>query len=223
VIVGAGSEAGCRGPLSTLDPAGPTAASIAQVWWLMLAGAVCLWILVMAALLLRVPRSPRALLWGGGLLLPAIVLVPLLAHALRLGERLLPLPDRANVEVVRAEARQFAWTFIYGDGNVARRSDDIMHLPVGRPVDVLVTSRDVIHSFWIPRLGGKIDAVPGHATIMRVQVDAPGAYHGQCGEFCGPGHATMRFDARAHLEPDYAAAIRALPIDAPRREPGREP
>ncbi|HEY8261137.1 MAG TPA: cytochrome c oxidase subunit II [Methylosinus sp.] len=219
MIFAAGLAAGCRGPLSTLDAAGPTAASIAQIWWLMLAGAVCLWILVMALLLLRAPKSERGLLWGGGLLLPAIVLVPLLAHALRLGERLLPLPDRANVEVVRVEARQFAWAFVYGDGNVARRSDGVMHLPVGRPVDVLVTSRDVIHSFWIPRLGGKIDAVPGHATIMRVQVDAPGSYQGQCGEFCGAGHAMMRFVARAHLEPDYVAAIRALPID----EPGREP
>jgi cytochrome c oxidase subunit 2 len=195
----------------------------------MLAGGVVLWAAVMALLLLRAPKSARALLWGGGLLLPALVLPPLLAHALRLGERLLPLPYRANVEVVRVEARQFAWTFIYADRSDARRSEGVMHLPVGRPVDVLVTSGDVIHSFWIPRLGGKIDAVPGHATIMRLQVDEPGSYRGQCGEFCGSGHATMRFVARAHLEQDYVAAIRALPIDGPpsRRprtdEPEREP
>ena len=58
----------------------------------------------------------------------------------------------------------------------------------------MVTSRDVIHAFWIPRLAGKIDVIPGHVNVLRIQADAPGRYEGLCTEFCGLGHAGMRFD-----------------------------
>jgi cytochrome c oxidase subunit 2 len=74
----------------------------------------------------------------------------------------------------------------------------IVHIPAGEPVDFHITSRDVIHSFWIPRLGGKMDAIPGRINILRLQADAPGIYRGVCAEFCGVGHALMPFEVHAH-------------------------
>jgi cytochrome c oxidase subunit 2 len=75
-------------------------------------------------------------------------------------------------------------------------------------VDVHIRSEDVIHSFWVPRLAGKMDAIPGHVNVLRIQVDQPGVYRGVCAEFCGLEHATMSFEVRAHPGGDYANALR---------------
>jgi cytochrome c oxidase subunit 2 len=82
-----------------------------------------------------------------------------------------------------------------------------MHLPAGLPVDIVVTSVDVIHAFWVPRLAGKIDAVPGHVNRLRIQADQPGRYEGLCNEFCGRGHTGMRFVVVVHRAEDFAAAL----------------
>jgi cytochrome c oxidase subunit 2 len=68
-----------------------------------------------------------------------------------------------------------------------------MHLPAGRPVRILLESADVIHSFWVPQLGGKRDVIPGHTNAITLVADSPGVYFGQCAEFCGLSHANMRF------------------------------
>ena len=178
----------------------------------MLAGAVVLFVLVMALYALVMLRPG----WGartsatrwivlGGLCLPALVLTPLVAYALITGERLLP---RHGVQPLRieAEARQWIWTFRY-PGNGGIKTEGVLHLPAGVPVDVVVTSLDVIHAFWIPRLAGKIDAVPGHANLLRIQADMPGRYQGLCNEFCGSGHSGMRFDVTVHPAAEFSAAI----------------
>ena len=82
-----------------------------------------------------------------------------------------------------------------------------MLLPAGTPVDIVVTSRDVIHAFWIPRLAGKIDVIPGRVNVLRIQADAPGRYEGRCAEFCGVGHAGMQFEVVVHPAADFAAAL----------------
>ncbi|MGY6634859.1 MAG: hypothetical protein ACXIU8_14120 [Alkalilacustris sp.] len=86
---------------------------------------------------------------------------------------------------------------------------DRLILPAGRPVDMRITSGDVIHSFWVPRLGGKMDAIPGRANVIRVKAHAPGLLIGQCAEFCGLGHAAMRFEVEVVAEADRNAALRA--------------
>ena len=140
----------------------------------------------------------------GGLVLPAIVLLPLVAYGLVAGERLLPLGS--TTARIQAEGRQWTWTFRYPDhGGVETRN--VLHLPAGVPVDIAVTSVDVIHSFWVPRLAGKIDAVPGHTNHLRLQADAPGRYDGRCSEFCGLGHTGMRFSVVVHRAEDFAAAL----------------
>lgn len=212
--------AGCTGPLSTLDPAGPAAASTALLWWVMLAGSAALFALVMVIFALVIWRpgwgsgvSPARWIVFGGLALPAVVLTPLVGYALIAGERLLPLPGAGPLRI-EAKAQRWVWTFSYPHhGGIETKG--VMHLPVGIPVDVVVTSLDVIHAFWIPRLAGKIDAVPGHVNLLRIQVDVPGRYQGLCNEFCGSGHTGMRFDVIAHPAADFSAAI-AKP-DAPER------
>ena len=74
-------------------------------------------------------------------------------------------------------------------------------MPVDRPVDVVTVSADVIHSLWVPALGGKIDAVPGHRNHVRLLADRTGTFGGLCAEYCGTGHTAMRFEVQVH-EPD---------------------
>src|SRR5439155_2949962 len=66
-----------------------------------------------------------------------------------------------------------------------------IHVPVGEPVEISLRSADVIHSFWVPSIGGKRDLIPGHPTGLWVQADSPGVYRGQCSQFCGLQHAHM--------------------------------
>lgn len=178
----------------------------------MLAGSAALFALVMVLFALVVWRpgwgsdvSPTRWIVLGGLGLPAVVLTPLIAYALIAGERLLPLPG-AELLRIEAKAEQWRWTFRYpGHGGI--ETEKVMHLPAGIPVDVAVTSLDVIHAFWIPRLAGKIDAVPGALKLLRIRADTPGRYEGLCNEFCGRGHSGMRFDIVVHPAADFSAAI----------------
>ena len=190
--------AGCEGPLSALAPAGPVAAAISGLWWAMLAGAGVLALMVFAlfALGFRAPRPVAEARWtlGLGLALPLVVLAGLLAATLWAGARILPLGEAVEV---RAHARQWGWRFGHPG---APDTGTVLHIPAGRPVDVLITAEDVIHSFWVPRLGGKMDAIPGRQNRLRIEAAQPGTYDGLCAEFCGLDHALMRFEVVAHAE-----------------------
>lgn len=195
------SLSACAGPLSTLDPAGPHATSVAAIWWAMLAGAVILALLVFALLALAFRRRAReqrvsTRLWLGwlGLAMPVAVLAVLLGYALYLGGRLLPTPARDTVTIA-VEARQYGWRFTVAGGP---RTEGVLHIPAGRPVDLRITATDVIHSFWVPRLAGKMDAIPGHTNVLRIVADRPGTYLGECAEYCGVGHAGHGFRVVAH-------------------------
>jgi cytochrome c oxidase subunit II len=199
--------AACSGPLSTLDPAGPAANAVATLWWIMFWGAAVLFLMVGAlyalawyrpALLARF--SVGQWLVGGGLVMPSVVLVGLVAAAFVLGERMIPRPLEDPPLRVYAQAYQWDWRFGYDDSDATTSE---LHIPAGQPVDVVVTTQDVIHSFWVPRLAGKIDAIPGHENVLRIEADRPGSYRGICAEFCGNGHTTMRFTVIAHAAEDY--------------------
>ena len=195
--------AGCSGPLSSLQPAGPVAADIAWLWWAMLAGSVVitLFVLVLLALGFGTPRQVRGRLWthGLGLGFSLVVLSAVLGAGLWVGERILPRDDGAVV--VEAHAVQWFWRFTHEDAAGNRvESADQLHIPAGVPVDVLITSEDVIHSFWVPQLAGKMDAIPGRTNRLRIIADVPGQYAGLCAEFCGLHHAGMRFDVQAHAD-----------------------
>lgn len=202
-------------PLSTLDTAGPAAAAVAQLWWVMLAGASLIFAVVATLLAYAFWRADRTIevsgrrwIVGGGLVFPTVTLSALLAYSLLVGERVLARVD-PNALVVEAVASQFAWTFRYPDRPDLPPSD-VLAIPVGRTVEMRVTSTDVIHSFWVPALAGKIDAIPGHVNVIRLRADRPGIYRGQCAEFCGAGHAAMGFLVEARAG-DTPASGRATP------------
>lgn len=189
-----------------LHPAGPAAATIAEIWWVMLSGGAAILALVLALVGYAILRRPgpsqtpeggtRLWLWTLGLGFPFVTLAALTVYGLVLGERLLPRPS-PDLVTVEAEARQWVWTFGYADAP-GLATQDVLHIPAGRPVDIRITSRDVVHSFWVPRLAGKLDALPGHVNVLRLQADAPGLYEGQSAEFSGAGYREHVFTVQAH-------------------------
>ncbi len=206
-------SAGCRAPLSALDPEGPAARSIATLWWSMFVGAAVLFALVMGLLwwAYRKPgfgtqSSQRTWVFHAGVIMPGIILTALAGFALVLGERLVA---RGHDEIVQVDAiaTRWAWHFRYPQIDSAR-SSTVLHIPAGRPVEVRVVSEDVIHSFWVPRLAGKIDAIPGHENRVQLLAERAGHYEGVCAEFCGLGHAGMRFRVVAHDVREYEAVVR---------------
>jgi cytochrome c oxidase subunit 2 len=182
----------------------------------MLAGAVLILAGVMGTALFALVRrstavNERAFLAAGGLAFPAVTLTALMVFALMQGDRLFAAPARDDVRV-QVTARQWHWEFRYPDApGGPRGSRDRLLVPAGRWIEVEVRGGDVIHSFWVPRLGGKIDAIPGHVNRIRLRAARPGVYTGQCSEFCGTGHAAMIFLVEAVAPEAYDDLVAALP------------
>lgn len=156
----------------------------------------------------------RWLVWGG-IAFPLAVLSALTVYGVAAGERLLarPAPDVVRVDAI---GHRFWWEFVHHDGAgrpVYTASE--LRIPAGVPVDVHITSADVIHSFWAPRLAGKMDAIPGATNVLRIQADRPGVYAGRCAEFCGAGHMRNSFSVVA-MTPAAHAAWLARPAPAAR-------
>lgn len=192
---------------------------------LVTAGVVWAWLLAMrrgrgpegVATEAQAARHSRRWIVGGGVVLPSVVIAALLVFGTSAGLHQLPLPASwsgaggPSVTPLRVDvtARQWSWSLHYPDSGVRLQNE--LRVPVGQPVDIHVGSEDVIHSFWVPRLGGKIDAIPGRVNVVRLQADQPGTFRGQCAEFCGQQHAHMvmaviampgdEFDAWAAAQP----------------------
>ncbi|KQW66932.1 cytochrome C oxidase subunit II [Phenylobacterium sp. Root77] len=219
-------EAFAGWPPPALDPAGPFAATVNTLSWVLFAGggAVLALVVVALALALLGPRRWRRrlggtwLVWTGGLAFPVVVLSALLIYGLSLNSRLSETPRPGEMRV-RVTGEMWWWRVAYLDsqGREALQDANEVHIPVGRPVVFELDSADVIHSFWVPRLGGKKDMIPGRRNILRLQADAPGVYAGQCAEFCGGPHALMGFVVVAHDPAAFEAwrAARAGGAKAP--------
>jgi cytochrome c oxidase subunit 2 len=217
---------------SALDPQGPAAADIVSIWWTMLIGGTAIFVAVMGlllyALLARGPRprlSDRVLVVGGGIVFPGVVLTALLVYTVAVGARLAGGPPR-DALVVDVTGHMWWWDVRYADagGAHALATANELRIPVGRPVHLRVRSNDVIHSFWVPNLAGKIDMIPGRTNAITVRADAPGVYRGQCAEFCGQQHTQMALHVVA--EPPEAwerwFASRRLPsVSGPGHDDGR--
>ena len=200
----------CAGPQSALDVRGTAAARIAGLWWTLLVVAVVVYIIVIALLLatiarrvretgengLQMPTSDRrGLRWIGlgGVLLPALVLAAVLAVTLRVQTALHShTPADLTVQVI---GRLWWWEIRYLGGAPGDRviTANELHIPTGRRVRVELTSADMIHSFWVPNLQGKVDLVPGRTTVTWLHADRPGISRGQCAEYCGLQHTRMGF------------------------------
>ena len=192
---------GCDGPQSALEPAGRAAERIVYLFWWMTAGAVFFWIAVIALAIWAIRTPPEAhnqrraslLIIGGGAVVPTIVLAVLVIYGLApLPELLAPAPYDALRVTVSGE--QWWWRVQYqtGAGEPVLLANEI-RLPVGEPVEFRLESPDVIHSFWIPSLGGKIDMIPGRITRLSLTPTKTGVFRGACAEYCGSSHAWMSF------------------------------
>ncbi len=226
-VAAAALLAACDGPQSALDTAGTDAETLSHLFYVLLAGAVVLW-LGMNGLMLWVwridprpmpPRYARRLIFFGGIVFPTVVLTALLTWGLSI------MPDqRAPGEGLRVEVTGEQWWFRVdywpeGATEPIRSANEIV-LPVGARSEITLKADQVIHSFWLPSLAGKTDMIPGRVTRMSMEPTEPGEFRGQCAEFCGDSHAWMAFTARTMLPGDFEAwlADEAGPADAAQGE-----
>jgi cytochrome c oxidase subunit 2 len=206
-----------------LDPRGPLAESIAFVYWILFGCAVVVLAIVVAALTYsgikfrdrpgRVAQQIHGqntleLIWT---IVPTIMVI---SFTVLSWDRLnfINNVDAGSAMTVRVDGAQWAWSFTYPNQQMFKLKDgstlvagEQLDIPVGAKVKLELHAKDVIHSFWVPNLGGKKDAVPGHTTTMWIQADKPGTYKGQCFEFCGDGHADMLITVVAHPQDEYGA------------------
>lgn len=198
--------AGCSGIQSALDPAGREAAEVAALFWAMLAGALVIWAAVVGVAVYATRFRPgpheewvgRALILGGGVALPLVVLTGLLVPGLAMIPALRAPGGLLRIEVV---GEQWWWRVIYHrPGAVPVISANEIRLPVGQRVELVLTSPGVIHSFWVPSLGGKVDMIPGRTNRLVLEPTRTGTFRGVCAEFCGTSHALMAFMVEA-MEP----------------------
>ena len=132
--------------------------------------------------------SGLEMLW---IALPALLVVVIAVYSINVLSAV-ESPVR-NPMVVTVTGRQFEWDFFYPDTGVA---SDVLVLPVGKPVELVFTSKDVIHSFWVPAFGEKVDAVPDLVTSISVTPIKTGIYRAVCAELCGEGHEAMQSEVR---------------------------
>jgi cytochrome c oxidase subunit II len=201
---------GCQGDRvqSSLHPAGPAAEAVAQLWWILLAilgtYSLVVFILTLVAIFRPVQKNPpkhggRVFILIGGVILPALILVPLLVYSVTTTRSLRMRDGGLTIRVI---GHRWWWEVEYPDQQIITANE--LYIPAGEPVRLEMTSADIIHSFWVPQLHGKADMLPGKTTDFWIEADRPGIYRGQCAEFCGVQHALMAFEVIA-LPPDEFA------------------
>lgn len=216
---------GCSGIQSALDPAGEEAREVARLFWVMTAGFGVTWaaVVLLALHASRWKRHPvsagaagRLIFWGGAVF-PVSVLTALLSYALWLMPGLRPFSETSHAGVeVEVVGHQFWWHVAYrlADGTEAVSANEI-RVPAGERVSFTLRSADMIHSFWVPVLAGKMDLIPGRTNRISVLADRPGTYRGQCAEFCGTSHAFMAFPAVVMEAADFRAWVEARAKPSP--------
>lgn len=221
-------------PLTTLDPQGEASRSIHNlvVPVFIVAGIVFVFVnagVLYAAIKFRRRKGDEAefpsqihgntKLELGWTIAPAVVLALVSAGTLYTLVNLANEPDDISQAFdITVVGQQWWWSFEYDldrDGTVDFETANEMVIPAGVPVDLTITSRDVIHSFWIPALNGKKDAAPGREHPLWMEADQPGRYLGQCTEFCGLSHGYMRMLVDARAPEDFDAWVRTQLAAAP--------
>ena len=204
---------GCGGLQSSLDPHGAESATVANLFWIMVVSGALIWVGVIGILLFAVSRRKASLddrqagkfiLWGGAVF-PSVTLLALLSCALWLMPGLRPFaaPDDPALRI-DVKGNQFWWQVAYNlpDGSVVHAANEI-RMPVGKRVEFALTSDNVIHSFWIPALGGKMDMIPGRTNRLSLLATKQGTFRAACAEYCGTSHALMAFAAVAMPPDDF--------------------
>jgi cytochrome c oxidase subunit 2 len=221
-VVAAAACAACGGPQNMLAPAGPAARRLADVGWFVLITfsviSIVRWILILLLVLRRRGTLADHAPWNagggmrwitvGGITIPVIVLGVMFVVTLKTMAAF-PMGDdemHAPPPLLRVVGHQWWWELQYLVGGETQRviTANEIHIPAGRPVDLELVTNDVIHSFWVPELHGKVDLIPGKVNRLRVQADRPQTFRGECAEFCGPQHANMILVVQADAPADFA-------------------
>jgi cytochrome c oxidase subunit 2 len=207
-------------PPSTLDAKGSNAALIAGLFNVVLLVAGAVFVIVEGLLLFsawrfrhkdaNAPQPPQIhgntkfeIAWT---IVPALIVVSLFVLTLQTQQQ---LDNRGSSEpiTVKVIGHQWWWEYQYPDLNITTGTDLV--IPAGRTINLEISSVDVIHSFWIPQLNGKTDAIPNHINQSWIEADQPGTYNGQCVELCGDSHANMRIVVIAKDEADFQQWVTA--------------
>jgi cytochrome c oxidase subunit II len=222
--------AGCDRAQSVLSPHGPVADGIATLSWILFAMSAAVFAVVIISTYLAIRGSDRmrvALRGGravviGGIAFPLVTLTLLLIYGAWLTQASVPRSTEKERVRIQVAGEQWWWRIAYiGDDGKTTATANEIHVPTNRVIEFALTSADVIHSFWVPRLGGKVDMVPGRTTYLRVVADRPGVHRGQCAEYCGGAHALMAFEV-VSSEPDQFEKWLARQSE-PAAEPTTEP
>jgi cytochrome c oxidase subunit 2 len=198
-----GTLAGCT-PQSTLWPAGAGADRIASLAWFLIVLAAGVYAAVLVVMAIAVARNRRADLTVdlttrstrfvliGGAIIPGLILLTIFVGGMSIMGAF-PTPTASHQLTIHVTGHQWWWQVDYDYPELQQRFSGAneLHIPVGVPIKVYLTSADVIHSFWVPRLQGKLDLIPGDTNDIRLLAKTPGIYRGQCAEFCGLQHAHM--------------------------------
>ena len=206
--------AACDREISAVRPVGPQARRIADMTWYLTITGSLVFLVVVGILLYALwsahvrgdalggERAERTMTrWMiGGVAATTLILLATLVYNFATGRALANFAE-PDAMTVRVTGHQWWWEVQYQDPAYNRRvtTANEIHLPVGRRVRLEVQSRDVIHSFWVPGLHGKIDLIPGYSGTTYFMADEPGVFMGRCAEFCGLQHAHM--DIRVIAEP----------------------
>jgi cytochrome c oxidase subunit 2 len=194
-------SAGCDGVQSALSAYGQESAHAATLFWIMLLGGSGIVVFVTAATCLaifgnsamkRLVSRERSVV-AAGIALPVAVLSALLVYGFWMLD-LDPPPDGFEPIRISVVGEQWWWRVIYraDDGSTIETANEL-RVPLGRPVELELTTADVIHSFWVPPLAGKVDMIPGQANTLRFTATSARIVRGQCAEYCGGAHALMGF------------------------------
>jgi len=220
---------GCAEVLS-LQPKGPAAERIADLWWFQLLLALPFFLAVVILLLLAIRRHNRnngrhprnhgiqMIIWGGAIL-PAVAMLALMSFMIATLVDVTEPVKRAELSI-GVEGKLWWWRIGYSGGEEPVFTANEIHIPAGEPVALELSSDNVIHSFWVPELHGKRDMIPGSSDRFWIQADQPGVYHGQCAEFCGAQHARMHFLVIAHEPEDFLSWLEQQRLPARLLEEG---
>lgn len=202
----AGVVSACSGPQSALDPAGRYADEISGLWWIFFGVCAAVYLAVVVVLLTGAFRSRRGeptserrmgVIVASAALATVAILFVLLVLSASTGRAVATSSAEPQVRIA-ITAQQWWWHIEYESPIPSHHfstANEIV-VPVNQPVELVLRSRDVIHSFWVPNIHGKRDLIPGHISRFVIEVNRPGVYEGQCAEFCGLQHAQMRITLR---------------------------
>ncbi|MBM3545542.1 MAG: cytochrome c oxidase subunit II [Alphaproteobacteria bacterium] len=203
---------------SMFAPMGPEAALIADLAAVLFVGAAVVLTIVVAALWFAMLGSSAArrglaaerAVIVGGIVFPIVALAALLAYGLWVMRASVASPAASNAMRIEVTGEQWWWRVAYRDGDGRRiESANEIRIPVGRDVVLTLRSADVIHSFWVPSLAGKVDMIPGRVNTLKIVAKQPGVYRGQCAEYCGGAHALMALEVVALPEAEFASWLAA--------------